>query len=189
MTDINDEVRASLLEAGIGKRYHDVSLVSVPVYGEALMRLLTTRGQEARQGTLNLAWHGVGLTESIIMFSRALHINGVGCLVRPLVRMRPIINDLEFKEQVNEIDVLVILNAQDTVRDNPLHPSVMAELEYLLRKRFDNDKATFLQFAIPEDMIPGEVPNRYWSDEFIELVQHNFSPVTPTQLKKVTPIK
>lgn len=189
MIEINEEVRASLIEAGIGKRYHDVSLTSVPVYGDALMRLLTTRGHEARQGTLNIAWHGVGLTESIIMFSRALHINGVGCLVRPLVRMRPIINDLEFKEQVNEIDVLVILNAQDTVRDCPLHPNVSAELEFLLRKRFDNDKATFLQFAIPEETMPGEVPNRYWSDEFTELVQSNFTPVTPSQLKKVIPVK
>ena len=182
MIEINDEVRQSLTDAGIGKRYHDVSLNSVPLYGDGLMKLLTSRGHEVRQGTLSIAWHGVGLTESITMFCRALHVNGVGCLLRPLVRMRPIINDAEFKEQVRDIDVMVILNGQDTTRGNPLHDAVMSELEFVLRQRHDNRKATFIQLAVPEDHVITDLPNRYWSDEFLSLMNDGYARVTPSSL-------
>jgi hypothetical protein len=171
--EINEEVRASMTEAGIGPRYHDMSLLGVPEYGDRLMLKLQEHGNEIKAGR-SLVWHGVGLTESMILFCRALHVNGVGCLIRPLVRMRPIINDPDFREHVTEVPVLCIMNAQDTRRGNPLHDNVMADLEYLIGKRIDNQRATFLQLAVPEDQAIGEMPNCYWSDEMLSHMERFF---------------
>jgi hypothetical protein len=110
----------------------------------------------------------VGLTDVITLLARGLHINGVGCRITPLVRMRRVINDMDFLEAVREIDCLVIMNAQDRHRSNPLHPNVAAEVEYLIRQRYDSGRATFLQVAFTGD--GGEGDQSYWSDEFWDLV-------------------
>lgn len=181
MIEIDEEVRASLTEAGIGPRYHDRTLASVPYYGDRLMMKLKEHGDGIRREGRSLIWHGVGLTEAIIMFCRGLHINGVGCLIRPLVRLRPIINNPDFRENITDIPVLVIMNGADTRRGNPLHDNVMADLEYLLTKRHDAGRATFIQLSVPEDQPIGELLNCYWSDEFMSVMEQ-FQRITATDL-------
>ena len=182
MTEINDEVRASLSEAGIGKAYHDRTIASVPAYGDGLKRILTMHGAEIRQRAFNAVWHGVGLTEAITLLCRGVHINGVGCMLQPLVRMRRIIIRPDFREAVDDADLLVIFNAQDTNRGNPLHDSVMSDLEDVLRKRLDNNKMTWLQFAVPEDVVVRDMPTCYWSDEFLDLVDEYFKRIIPSSI-------
>ena len=170
MTEINEEVRASLTEAGIGPRYHDRTLASLPIYGDRLMLKLREHGDAIKYGGRSIVWHGVGLTESITLFCRGLHINGVGCFIRPLVRFRPIINDPEFRATVIDIPVLVILNGADTRRGNPFHENVMHDLEYLLTRRMDAGRATLIHLAVPEDVVVANIPNCYWSDEFLAVM-------------------
>lgn len=188
MTDLNEEVRASLSNAGIGKRYHDMSLSNAGPLGTGMLRWLHTNGDTVRSGR-SVVFHGEGLSEPIILLARALHVNGIGCKVTPLVRMRRVINDPQFREDIDDIDVLVILNAQDTVRCNPLHDSVAAEVEYLIRERHDNMKATILQIAVPEDQPPAGLANAYWTSEFWHLASENFESVTATDLKRLAGAK
>jgi hypothetical protein len=61
------------------------------------------------------------------------------------------------------------MNAQDRHRGNPLHDAVAAEVEYVLRQRYDSGRSTFLQVAFtPRDK--GE-DRSYWSDEFWSLAE------------------
>jgi hypothetical protein len=182
---LSSEVRLSLFEAGIGRRYHDLMLGDVK-HGAGMLEYLKRRGKAIRQGQ-GVAFHGIGMTDAIIMLARGLHINGVGCKVVPLVRMRGLINDPEFREQVMDADVLVVLNAQDTNRGNPLHDSVAAEVEYTIRRRHENGKAIFLQLAIEEDTAMAEMPNCYWTGEMIEFISEHLERVTPTGLKAMEP--
>lgn len=182
MTDpLLPEIRASLTEAGIGKRFHDITLPDVK-FGAGMLDYLKQHGPAIRNAGHSIAFHGVGMTDAITMLARGLHINGVGCKIVPLVRLRPVINDAEFREIVNEIDVLVILNAQDRNRGNPLHNSVAAEIEYIIRKRFDARRATFMQLAVDESTAIGELPDCYWSDEMLDLMTESFDRVTPSAL-------
>lgn len=177
--EINDEVRLSLSEAGIGKRYHDMTLADLGKTGDGMMEVLRRYGPTIRAGQTSLVFEGPGTTEPITMLARGLHINRVGCRVVPLVRMRRIINDPDFREAVNEIDCLVLLNAQDRHRGNPLHDAVAAEVEYTLRTRYDNRKATILQVAFMGEQSTND--ESYWSDEFWDMVSR-FERITPEQL-------
>lgn len=183
MSELNDEIRASLSEAGIGKRFHDMSIVDVP-HGPAMLGYLRTHGRGFKTGH-SVAFQGIGLTDAITMLARALHINGTGCKVLPLVRLRGIINNPELREAIDDADVLVVMNAQDTNRGNPLHDAVSAEVEYLLRKRIDNKQSIILQFAVPEDAQVSALPNCYWSDELLSALDttRRFEHVTLTKLK------
>lgn len=180
--EITEEVRMSLTEAGIGPRLHDRGLASVPLYGEGLIAYLKAHGDAIRRDGWSVVFQGIGLTEAIQLFCRGLHINGIGCKITPLVRMRRVINEAEFRETVRDIDVLVLLNAQDTRRGNPLHDAVASEVEYLIRKRRDDKKATFLQFAVDPTEAAGELPNCYWSDEFLSFLGETFDHVKATDL-------
>lgn len=182
VADINDEVRASLTEAGIGPIYHERGLLSDARYGAGMLKYLTANGDRIRRVGHSIMFHGVGLTEIIKLFCRGLHINGVGCFIRPLVQMRGIINDPEFREVVEEIDVLVILNAQDMNRGSPLHDSVISELEYVIQKRCEAKLATFIQMAIPETQSIDDLPNCYWSFDFLDDVTKKFDRLTPTMI-------
>lgn len=182
MTDaLTPEIKASLIDAGIGRRFHDLTLEDVK-YGAGMLDYLKQHGSAIRGSGHSIAFHGVGMTDAITMLARGLHINGVGCKLVPLVRLRGIINDLEFREIVNEIDVLVILNAQDSNRGNPLHNSVAAEVEYVIRKRFDARRATFMQLAVDENVAIGELQDCYWGDEMLDLMSESFDRVTPSAL-------
>lgn len=187
MSDIlSRDIRASLSEAGIGKRYHDLSLSDVK-HGAGMLGCLKRHGAAIRSKGQSLAFHGLGMTDAIIMLARGLHINGVGCKVTPLVRLRGVINNSEFREQVNEADVLVILNAQDTNRCNPLHDSVAAEIEYLIRKRHDDGRSVFMQLAVPEEQPVAGLPNCYWSGEMLDFMAEHFEHITPKTLKAMEP--
>lgn len=182
---LSNEVRMSLAEAGIGKRYHDLTLGDVR-HGAGMLEYLKTNGKAIRAGQ-GVAFHGIGMTDAIIMLARGLHINGVGCKVTPLVRMRGLINNAEFREQVVDADVLVVLNAQDTNRGNPLHDAVAAEVEYTIRRRHENGKAVFLQLAVEEDAAIGELPNCYWTGEMLDFMAEQLDRVTPKTLKAMEP--
>ena len=183
MIELNDEVRASLLEAGIGKRFHDLSLNDVE-HGKGMLAYLTQHGKAFRSGR-SVAFHGVGATDAILMLARALHVNGIGCRVVPLVRLRQFISSPEFREAVDDADVLVILNAQDTRRGNPLHDSVAAEVEYQIRRRVENNRAVIMQLAVPEDQSIASMDNCYWSDEMLALMDMHFDKVTLGRLKQM----
>jgi len=182
MTDLTDEVRASLIEAGIGKRLHDMRLADVQ-HGQEMLAYLNAKGALIRGGQC-VAFQGVGLTDAITMLARALHINGVGCKVTPLVRLRNVIRDAEFREVIDEVDALFILNAQDTTRSNPLHDSVAAEIEYVIRRRLNNRKATIMQLAVPSDVELHSLPNVYWTEEMIDTIRDQFDLVTLDKLKE-----
>lgn len=168
MSLVTPEVAESLREAGIGKRYHDMALADAGKEGVGLLEWLLYHGEGVKAGTTSVLFEGTGMTDLIMLLARGLHINGVGCKIVPLARMRQVIQSAEFRETVNEIDCLVILNAQDRHRGNPLHDSVAAEVEYLIRQRYDNRRSTFLQAAFSG---AGTSEDRsYWSDEFWELV-------------------
>ena len=168
MNLVSPEVAASLLEAGIGKRFHDMTLPDAGKEGVGLLEWLKYHGDGIRAGTTSVVFEGTGMIELITLLARGLHINGVGCKIVPLVRMRQVIQSAEFRETINECDCLVILNAQDRHRSNPLHDSVAAEVEYLIRQRYDNRRSTFLHAAF---VGAGTTDDRsYWSDEFWELV-------------------
>lgn len=183
---LSNEVRMSLAEAGIGKRYHDLTLGDVK-HGAGMLEYLKQHGKEIRRGGHSIGFHGIGLTDTIIMLARGLHINGVGCKITPLVRLRGLINNPEFREQVVDADVLVVLNAQDTNRGNPLHDAVAAEVEYTIRKRHENGKAVFMQLAVDEDTAVGKLPNCYWSGEMLDFMAENLDRVTPKSLKAMEP--
>lgn len=167
MTKVTPEIAVSLEEAGIGKRYHNMTSDALGAVGEGLRVWLARNSTALRGGTASTVFTGVGTTDVITLLARGLHLNGVGCKITPLVRMRRILNDSEFRETVTEIDCLIVMNAQDRHRCNPLHDSVAAEVEFLLRQRYDSNRMTILQTAFtganPDD-------RSYWSDEFWELV-------------------
>lgn len=179
MIEINAEIAASLTEAGIGKRFHNLTLDSAGELGKGAKAWLAKHGAGLRAGTTSAVFEGTGLTDTITLLARGLHIHGVGCKIVPLVRMRKVINDSEFREAVNEIDCLIVMNAQDRHRCNPLHDSVAAEVEYLLRQRYDSGRSTFLQVAFRGDGAAGD--RSYWSDEFWELTRR-FETVTTQSL-------
>jgi hypothetical protein len=169
MITINNEIALSLVEAGIGKRFHHMTLEGLPVLGPGAKEWLVKHGPGIRSGVTSAVFEGVGLSDVITLLARGLHLHGVGCKIVPLVRMRKMIVDPEFREAVTEIDCLILMNAQDRHRGNPLHDAVAAEVEYVLRQRYDSGRSTFLQVAFtPRDK--GE-DRSYWSDEFWSLAE------------------
>ena len=189
MTEITDEVRLSLTEAGIGKKFHDKTLADDQVYGDGMRAFLKTNGDAIRRDGKSVWFHGIGLTDTIKLFCRGLHIHGVGCKIVPLVHMRRIINNAEFRETVTDIDVLVILAGQDARVCNPLHPNVMADVEELIRDRFERERATFIHFAIDPTVNPVELDNCYWSAEFMEMVLEGWEELRPNAIKALGKIK
>lgn len=171
MIDLNRDVRLSLSDAGIGTRFHETTLTSLGQEGETLRTWLADRGGEQIKAGQTLVFTGVGTTDLITVFARGLHLSGLGCRLVPLVRMRKVITTPALYEEIKQdIPVLVVLNAQDTRRECPLHPSSMAEVEYIVRERHAARKATILQMAIPESTDLSSLPNLYWSDEFLDFL-------------------
>lgn len=164
---ITDEIALSLNEAGIMRRYHTMRLEEVEGTGPGALRWLRAHAVEVRSGCASIAFEGVGLTDTIIMMARGLHINGTSCRIVPLVRMSKAVKDADFRDAIREIDTLVILNAQDKSRPCPLHPSVAAEVEYIVRSRYDRGQNTWMQFEARGPL----AQNDYWSGEFWDLTQ------------------
>ena len=182
MNKLTDEVRLSLTEAGIGKIYHDKRLASDEEYGAGMSAYLKANGTAIRKGEKSVWFHGIGLIPTIKLFCRGLHINGVGCKIVPLVHMRKIINNPEFKELVEEIDVLVITGCADAKQGCPLHPNVMAAVEDLIRDRAEDNKSTFMVFGIDPGTDPRSLDNRYWSDQFMNTVVEEFEELRPNTI-------
>lgn len=171
MIELSRDVRASLTDAGIGSRFHDTTLAALGSEGEALLRWLSERGGEQIKGGQTVVFTGIGTTDLITVLARGLHLSGFGCRLMPLVRMRKVITTPSLYEEIrDDIAVLVILNAQDTRRECPLHPSSIAEVEYIVRERHAARKTTILQMAIPETSDLPTLPNLYWSDEFLDFL-------------------
>lgn len=176
--EINDEVRLSLTEAGIGKAYHFKTLDDLGAAGRGALEWMKRNSEALRRGTWSAVFDGTGTTDVLKLMARGMHINGIGCRVLPLVRMRRVVNDAEFREMCHEIDCLVLLNAQDRHRSNPLHPAVAAEVEYLIRERHEANKLTFVQVAFSGE---AEGHDSYWSDEFWDMLG-GWDRVTPEDL-------
>lgn len=171
MIELSPDVRASLTDAGIGTRYHSMTLASLGAPGDAIKAWLADRGGEQFRGGSTVVFTGVGSTDLITVLARGLHLSGLGCRVMPLVRVRRLLTSpVLYEEVMQDTQVLVILNAQDTRRECPLYPSSMAEVEYIVRERHAMRKSTILQMAIPESTELSILPNLYWSDEFLDFL-------------------
>lgn len=173
MTKVSDNVAWSLTNAGIGKKYHDRTLETVPKYGKGLFKFLTDHGDAIRDGT-GVIFSGTNLHDGILLFCRGLHINGVGCKILPLVHMRRAIMDPELAEEISDAHVLVIMPAQNSTHGCPISDSFIQETEYLIRKRHANDQSTFLHMGVRDGVDWRGLNNCYWSDEFRDWTKKEF---------------
>ena len=184
MTDLTPDMRASLTEAGILPRFHDVTLADFGVPGLGLLKWLQINGDKIKLAGRSILFHGVGMSDPIIMLNRALHLNGVGCKVVPLVRMAKVLKTPELKEELDDTHVLTILSAQDPKKGCPLYDSTMAEVEVLVRNRFDRKQSTFIHAAVPAEM-DYNGPNSYWTDEFWHFAGGQFDLLTEARLNQL----
>lgn len=182
MTELSEAVKWSLTNAGIGKRFHDSTLADDKVYGEGLKKFLTDHGEDIRAGQ-SVVFQGVHLYEGVMLLARGLHIHGVGCRVLPLVHMRKVIMDPDLREEVDDCQVLMLMQAQTDNRGAPLSDSFMDETEYFIRKRFEEDKSTILLIEVPVTMDWRTLKNCYWSAGFREWTKTTFLNVKEGDLK------
>lgn len=172
-SEIEEGVRASLQRAGIGLVYHDMSLKDKGRDGAALIEGLfsSEARQDIRMKGRPVIFSGIradGL-ELVKLVARGYHVNGVGCRIVPLVRLRGLLNDMDEREYIDGCKVLVIQSFQTEKPDCPLTPFALAEVEAYIRNRFDNMKSVW--FHCPTYMEPGQAEAlTWWNNEFAKRI-------------------
>lgn len=160
----------SLNRAGIGAAYHEKSLRSD--FGPEGERLAdwAIANKRAVLGGKSLMMTGIRSRELMFMLARAFHLNGVGVYVTPLVRIGGVIFDELIKEQVRDIDVLVILGFQQE-GEAPLKSSLIYETEHLINDRSDRGKPTFVTIPLGDEARPFDpegFDNWWWTIELVD---------------------
>jgi len=173
-----DEINRSLTAAGIMSAYHETRLSDHGKQGDGAKIWLEESKKDISSGVKSVLFKGVGTTEIITTLARAFHLNGTSVLVLPIFRLRAYYKDAELRETIDDAGILVLLGGQDRARCNPLHHSTSAEVEYLIRSRYDKRKATFFQAPVPDDIDLPPAENSYWSDEFWHFLTTKFETMT-----------
>lgn len=174
---LEDHVRKSLTDAGIGSTLHDKSLADAGPEGLGLLDWLKSEGGSAiKQEGRNVILEGFSRTPAKLL-ARGLHINGVGVRV---LNLTSFVNIRKYGgekwEDILDCRSLFILPAQ-TERPCPLTPWQMEDVEYFLKRRMDQCKSVVLCMDKKQPVEP------WWSDGFIEDLMDNCTEFNSSRLK------
>jgi hypothetical protein len=176
------EIKQSLKDAGIGPRYHDLRLSSFGDPGTKLYEWMNSKREAIKAGG-SAVFHGLGLSDMIITMARGLHVNGVGVRVIPLARMGLWVKSPEKIEELNdEVRALFVMSCADSRKGCPLYDRTMADVEWLIRQRFDEHKSTFLHFSVDDTDKSLYKAGSYWSDEMLQFIQLHFDVLRSSDL-------
>lgn len=173
-SEIEEGVRASLSRAGIGAAYHGLSLKDKGEDGKALIEgLFSDRvRREIRMEGRPVIFSGIrhdGL-ELVKLVARGYHVNGVGCRVVPLVRLRGLLANLDEREYIEGCKVLVIQNFQTEKPDCPLTPYATEEVAAYIRERLEGNQSVWLhcptRFQEGPSYLPVTSILSWWNAEF-----------------------
>lgn len=165
----------SLSRAGIGKRYHDMSLKDFGERGSRLIEWVREKRAAVRDGR-GMVMVGEDCHDLMAMTARAFHLGGSGVMCVPLVRAPGLIYEDKLREQLDDADILVLFAFQK-VGDMPLKPSTFAEVEYLIQSRRDDNKPTFLEVPLGTEQKPfvmDSFSGWWWSPDVVSLLARDF---------------
>jgi hypothetical protein len=182
------EIAYSLRDAGIGTRYHDLRLDDFKLPGAWLKDWMLNHAEQIKGGA-SAVFHGLGLTDLIITMARGLHVNGVGVRVVPLGRMGLYLKSPDKLEELNDdVRALFIMNCADSRKGCPLYDRTMADVEWLIRQRFDEHKNTFLHFSVDDTEKALYKVGGYWSDEMLHFIQLHFDILRASDMNAAKPV-
>lgn len=160
----------SLNRAGIGAAYHDKSLrKDFGPEGIKLADWAVANKKSVLDGK-SVMMTGIRCRELMFMLARAYHLNGLGVYVTPLVRVGSVLFDAAIREQVSDIDILVILGFQQE-GECPLKSNMIYETEHLINDRSDRGKPTFITVPLGDEQRafdPEAFDKWWWTIELVD---------------------
>lgn len=176
------EIASSLTDAGIGVRFHKMKLADHGPIGVALRTWFLANTENIKSGG-SACFVGLGMTDLVTTMACALHVRGYGSFVAPLVRVGKLLGNDDFRERLSEeTRCLFIMAAQDGNKGCPLYDNRMAELEWMIRTRYDNRQSTFIVFPVDNDRADLSATAKWWSEETVYFLKQHFAVVRKTDL-------
>jgi hypothetical protein len=161
----------SLERAGIGRYHHARDVRTSRLWSRVEGMFSAERRDGVATGGLPVLFHGVepdGL-DAIKLVAKTYHLNGVGCVFVPLVRLRKMLESHETREHFSTCRVLILQNFQTAQPDPTLTPFARADVEEIVRERLDDLRSVW--FHCPTDEVVGDkVALPWWSAEFAAML-------------------
>lgn len=162
-------VRQSLIEAGIGRAYHDRTLSDLGDHGVTAKEWLDTVGKsDVRSGR---GWNIIGATarayDTTMVLARGVHLKGIDTRIVSLRRLiGQIMNDGDLLPELYSTRALFVLDFIQVYpgNDNPMTGREVQEVESFLLERLDANEAVFLHAAVPLTTAT------WWSASFLQRV-------------------
>ena len=148
----DEEIASSLVEAGIGSRYHRRTLGEFGAPGE-MLRAWVAEGHHKADIHQGIGYHIVGQAKAhdlLVCLARACHLSGSGVRVLTLNKLVEAILDGTIVEKTTGIRALFL--SAYFLRDypaNPLTPVQRMKVEDFLMTWIDDERALFVQSTDP----------------------------------------
>lgn len=162
---LESHIAKSLSDAGIGKIYHERSLIDFDKQGVQLSDWLKAGGGTAMKSGGCLILRDFDRAP-VTMLARALHINGVGVRCLPLTAIWGTLQKpgSEKWDDLLDADAIFVMPAQSS-RDNPLSYWQRDVVEAFLLERAENMKSVVLHMTETTKSEP------WWTDEFMGTIR------------------
>jgi hypothetical protein len=167
---ISEGLMLSLIDAGIGKTFHQRSLTETPL-GESIRQWLVTEGRTTMQAGCGLSVLGFNTRDTFILAARACHLSGIPVQVSSVSRLIALIDDdAETLAKARDCAALFVTSFFDPGKDRscPYSGWQVRRLLDLFHLRMDNQRSVCLHLSLPV-----EQSIEWYGDDFLQRVASN----------------